>query len=162
MSYEGSRAYRDLKLIEGINLLVNSLDQTKEDKESLKKIQDKWVNLKNRLSFGDQIELIYGTATDKMKCEYMVFCINELNRYLDSEFPFHKRLVRMLLLDVRDSINMAVMGEAHIWKKTQVEAIQAAFRSGRVAKSGPYFEPKELEERKQKQLEDKKEEDYAI
>lgn len=145
MSYEGSKSYREYALIEGINMLVNMVERTKEDKESLKKIHENWAKF-NVLSFSDQIDLIYGTSTDEIKCRYMVYCINKLNGYMMSEFPNHVGRIKMLIKDVLDSINMAIMGDAHIWKKVQVDAIRAAFRSGRVAKSRPYYESKRLED----------------
>ena len=154
MSYERGKAYRDYALIEGINLLVNMVERTGDDKEELKKIHGHWIEF-NKLSFPDQIDLIYGTGRDKIRCRYMVYCINQLNGYMMSEYPDHKGYIRMLVKDVLDGINMAIFGDVHIWKSVQVESIKAAFRSGRVAKARPYFEPKELEEKEQKELEHK-------
>lgn len=162
MSYEGSKAYREWAFIEGINMLINMTDQMKEAKETLKKIHTRWEEF-NRLSFADQIDLIHGTGTDEIKCRYMVYCINKLNGYMMSEYPNHKGLIRMYVKDILESINMAIMGDVHIWKRVQVESIQAAFRSGRVARAKPFYEPKRLEgeeeeeeDNKQKRLEYKK------
>lgn len=130
------------------------VEGTKEDKEGLKKIHERWIEFK-QLSFADQIDLIYGTGTDGIRCRYMVYCINQLNGYMMSEYPNHKGYISMLVKDVLDSINMAIFGDVHIWKSVQVESIKAAFRSGRVAKARPYFEPKEEEEEEQKKLEHK-------
>lgn len=149
MSYERGKAYRDYALIEGINLLVNMVEQSRDDKESLKEIHGHWIEFR-QLSFADQIDLIYGTGSDKIRCRYMVYCINQLNGYMMSEYPDHVGYIRMLIKDVLDSINMAIFGDVHIWKSVQIESIKAAFRSGRVAKARPYFEPKELEEKEKK------------
>ena len=140
MSYERGKAYRDYALIEGINLLVNMVEQSRDDKESLKKIHEHWIEFR-QLSFADQIDLIYGTGSDKIRCRYMVYCINQLNGYMMSEYPDHAGYIRILIKDVLDSINMAIFGDVHIWKSVQIESIKAAFRSGRVAKPTPFFEP---------------------
>ena len=160
MSSESSKAYRDYKLIEGINLLVNMVERSREDKESLKKINEGYFDFE--ITFANKIELIYATGTDKLRCNYMVSCMNKLRRYMKSEFPYHLGLIRMLVDDFDDSVGMAIMGDIHLWKQAQLEAIQAAFRSARVAKATPYFEPKQLEEREQKQLEDNRKGRHAI
>ena len=150
MSHEGSKSYREYALIQGINLLVNMVATIKEEKVSLQDIHELWVE-SGMLSFGDQIELIWGTAADGIRCRYMTFCINEFNSYMMSKYPRHRDLMRSLTKDILNAINMAVFGNAHIWSKTQLQAIEAAFTSGRMAKSTPYYEPlPEDEEEKNK------------
>jgi len=145
MSYEKSKSYREYALIQGINLLVNMVDRIKEEKISLKEIHEAWIE-SGMLSFGNQIELIFGTAADRIRCRYMAFCINEFNSYMMSKYPKHRGLMRNLTKDILNSINMAVFGNAHIWSKAQLQSIEAAFMSGRVAKSTPYYEPPPEEE----------------
>lgn len=147
MSYEKSKAYREYALIQGINLLVNMVREVKEDKTSLKTIHDFWIE-SGILSFSDQIELIFGTAADGLRCRYMAHCINEMNGYMMSKYPNHKGLIRLLTTDILNAINMAVYGNAHIWSKTQLISINAAFMSGRVAKTTPFYEPEDDEEDK--------------
>lgn len=148
MSYEGygGRAYRELKLIEGINLLVNTINRRTDDKETLKEVHENWIKF-NNLSFADQLELIYGTATDNLKCRYMVNCINDLNGYMMDEYPNNIKLIKKLSQRILAAINMAIMADAHIWRAIEVESVLAAFKSSRVAKSSAYYEPKELEDR---------------
>lgn len=158
MVYDRGKSYREYALIQGINLLVNMVNQLKEDKISLQKIHAVWIET-NVLSFSNQIELIFGTAADGVRCRYMVHCINQLNGYMMSKYPNHKGLIRSLTKDVLDSINMAIMGNAHIWSKTQLNSITAAFMTGRVAKTTPYYPSKDeeedemLEHKKQKVME---------
>jgi len=150
MSHEGSKSYREYALIQGINLLVNMVKTIKEDKSSLQEVHQTWVK-SGMLSFADQIELIWGTAADGIRCRYMAHCINEFNSYMMSKYPNHRGLMRSLTKDILNAINMAVYGNAHIWSKTQLQSIEAAFMSGRVAKSTPYYEPPpEDEEEKSK------------
>ena len=139
MSYEGSKSYREYALINGINLLVNMVEQTKDDKITLKEIHTKWIE-SGILSFADQIELIWGTAADGLRCRYMAFCINQLNSYMMSKYPNHKGLIRNLTRDILNAINMAIMGNAHIWSVVQLESIKAAFKSGQVSKPTPYYD----------------------
>ena len=147
MSYEKSKAYREYALIEGINMLVNMVNQTKDDKITLKEIHITWIE-SGVLSFGDQIELIWGTASDGIRCRYMTFCINQLNSYMMSKYPNHIGYIRSLIKDILNAINMAIFGNAHIWSTVQLESIKAAFRSGRMAKARPYYEPPEEEDEK--------------
>ncbi|MBA7667173.1 hypothetical protein ES703_75258 [subsurface metagenome] len=137
MSYDGSKSYKEYALINGINLLVNMVEQTKDDKTTLKEIHTKWIE-SGVLSFADQIELIWGTAADGLRCRYMAFCINQLNSYMMSKHPNHIGLIRCLTRDILNAINMAIMGNAHIWSMVQIESIKAAFRSGQVSKPTPY------------------------
>lgn len=157
MSYERGRSYREYALIQGINLLVNMSNRTRDDKITLKQIHGTWIE-SGVLSFADQIELIWGTAADGIRCRYMAYCINQLNSYMMSKRPNHRGLIRNLTIDVINSINMAIFGNAHIWTRSQLQSIDAAFKSGRVAKASPYYEPleedEEIEEKeKQKVLE---------
>lgn len=139
MSYDGSKSYREYALINGINLLVNMVEQTKDDKITLKQIHTQWIET-GVLSFGDQIELIWGTAADGIRCRYMAFCINQLNDYMMSKYPNHRGLIRSLIKDILNSINMAIYGNAHIWTRVQLQSIEAAFKSGQVSKAKPYYD----------------------
>ena len=121
------------------------VSQIKEDKVSLQTIHKTWIE-SGVLTFSDQIELIWGTAADGIRCRYMAHCINELNSYMMSKYPNHKGLMRSLTKDILNAINMAIMGNAHIWSKTQLRSIDAAFMSGRVAKTTPFYEPLDDEE----------------
>ena len=151
MSYEKSSAYREYALIEAINLLVNMVDRIKDDRIVLKEIPVSWIN-SGMLSFGDQMELIWGTAADGMRCRNLAFRINLLNGYLITRKrnKLHRGLVSMYTKDILDAINMAVMGSAHIWTQTQLRSIEAAFKSSRVSKARPFYEPKELEDKEDK------------
>ena len=149
MSYEGSsKSYREYALIQGINLLVNMVKQIKEDKLTLQDVHDVWIE-SGMLSFSDQIELIWGTAADGLRCRYLAHCINQLNSYMMSKYPNHRGLIRLLTTDILNAINMAVYGNAHIWSKAQLRSIDAAFMSGRVAKTTPFYEPLEDDEKKE-------------
>ena len=157
MSYEKGKAYREYALIQGINLLVNMVKEVRKDKVTLQQVHDMWME-SGILSFGNQIELIWGTAADGIRCRYLAFTMNELNSYMLSKYPNHRGLIRSLTKDVLNAINMAIYGNAHIWSTTQLKSIEAAFMSGRVAKASPYYEPleedKKIEEKgKQKVLE---------
>lgn len=159
MSYDGSKSYREYALINGINLLVNMVEQTKDDKITLKQIHTKWIET-GVLSFGDQIELIWGTAADGIRCRYMAHCINELNSYLLSEYPNHRGLIRSLTKDVLNAINMAIMGNAHIWSMAQLESIKAAFKSGQVSKAKPYYDLSDKKTIKNLEIEENKKRKY--
>lgn len=147
MSYDGSKSYREYALINGINLLVNMVEQVKDDKVSLKEIHTKWIE-SGLLSFADQIELIWGTAADGIRCRYMAFCINQLNSYMMSKYPNHRGLMRSLTKDILNSINMAIFGNAHIWSKMQLQSIESAFKSGQVSKAKPYQDLSDKKTRK--------------
>ena len=151
MSYEKSKQYREYALIQGINLLVNMVSEIKEDKVTLKDVHDAWLE-SGVLSFGDQIELIWGTAADGMRCRYLAFTINEFNTYTMSKYPNHIGLLRGLSKDILNAINMAIYGNAHIWSRTQLKSIEAAFMSGRVAKTSPYYVPPEDEGEEEEEL----------
>lgn len=160
MSYEGSKSYREYALINGINLLVNMVEQTKDDKITLKQIHASWIET-GMLSFADQIELIWGTAADGLRCRYMAFCINQLNSYMMSEYPNHIGYIRSLSMDVLNSINMAIFGNAHIWSMVQLESIKAAFKSGQVAKPTPYRDLSDKKTiKKLKKMEEKDKQKY--
>lgn len=149
MSYEKNKAYREYALIQGINLLVNMVEGIKEDKTTLKDIHSFWME-SGLLSFGDQIELIWGTAADGIRCRYLAHTINQLNSYMMSKYPNHVGLMRSLSTDILNAINMAIYGNAHIWSKTQLNSINAAFMSGRIAKTTPYYEPQEEDDEEKK------------
>lgn len=151
ISYESGKGkyYREYALIQGINLLVNMVEQIKIDKSTLQEIHDTWID-SGILRFRDQIDLIFGTASDSIKCRYMVYCINLLNDYMMSKYPNHRGLIMSLTSDVLSSINMAIFGSAHIWSKAQLDSIRAAFMSSHVAKSIPYYEPPEKEDEDKK------------
>ena len=157
MSYEKGKAYREYALIQGINLLVNMVKEVRKDKVTLQEVHAIWIE-SGVLSFADQIDLIWGTAADGIRCRYLAITINELNSYMLSEYPNHRGLIRSLTKDVLNAINMAIYGNAHIWSSAQLKSIEAAFMSGRVAKTSPFYEPleedDEIEEKeKQKVLE---------
>ncbi len=153
MSYDrSSKQYREYALIQGINLLVNMVKDVKEDKTTLKKIHGAWMEA-GILDFGDQIELIWGTSADGIRCRYLAHTINLLNSYMMSKHPNHMGLIRSLSTDVLNAINMAIYGNAHIWSTTQLKSIEAAFMTGRVSKTSPYYVPEEDEEKEK--LEDK-------
>jgi len=145
MSYEGGKHYREYALIQGINLLVNMVDQIKNEKTSLKLIYSSWID-SGFLSFANQIDFISGTAGDNKTSKYLAYCINQLNSYIMSKYPNHRGLASSLTTDILNAINMAIQANAHIWTQAQLQAIQAAFKSGRVAKPSPYFEPPEDDE----------------
>lgn len=150
MSSEKSKAYREYALIEGINLLVHSVEQVIEDKKNLVKIYPKWHET-GMLSLGQQMEFIFGTATDKSTCRYMVNCINELNTYMMSKYPNCIDLIRKLTSDILESINIAIMANAHIWNITKIESILTAFRSTHVGKKLSFYKsPREEEEEDEK------------
>ena len=155
MSYESGKHYREYALIQGINLLTNMVTQIRNDKSTLQDIYTNWTN-SGILQFRDQIDLIFGTAADYIKCRYMVFCINQLNSYMMSKYPNHRYLISLLTTDILNSVNMAVLGNAHIWSNAQLESIQAAFMSSRVAKSIPYYEPPEEEKEEDEKKEKRK------
>lgn len=159
MSSEKSKAYREYALIQGINLLVNMVEQTKRDKVDIKDIYPKWVQ-SGILDLGDQIEAISGTAADGLRCRYLAFCINQLNAYMMSKYPNHVGLIRKLTNDILEALNMAIMGNAHIWTKAKLQSILAAFGSARVGKPTPYYTPEEKEEEEEK--EKKRKERHAI
>lgn len=156
MSYEGSKSYKEYALINGISLLVNMVEQVKEEKISLKEIHETWIDT-GVLSFADQIELIWGTAADGIKCRYMVHCINELNSYMMSQYPNHKGLIMSLTKDVLNSINIAILGNAHIWSRVQLQSIEAAFKTGQVSKSTPY---RDLSDKKVKEIDENEKQKY--
>lgn len=156
MSYD-NKHYREYALIQGINLLVNMVEQVKIGKADLKDIYPIWIN-SGILSFGAQIELIFGTAADELRCRYLSHCLNELNTYMLSKYPKHIRLIKKLTSNILEAINMAVTEHAHIWSKAQIQAIQTAFSSGRVAKTY-YISPKEVEEDEEKKKKKRKYED---
>ena len=149
MSYETGKNYREYALIQGINLLVNMVDRIKDDRNTLKEIHSTWIEA-GFLSFGDQMDLIFETAADKATNKYLAYCINELNSYMMSKYPKHRGLMRNLTTDILNAINMAVHASAHLFKRTELESIQAAFMSGRVAKSSPYYLPPSSEEEDKK------------
>lgn len=155
MAYETGKHYREYALIQGINLLVNMVDTIKDERKTLKQIHTNWIN-SGFLSFGDQMELIFQTAADNATNKYLAYCINELNSYMMSKYPRHRGLMRNLTTDILNSINMAVHASAHIFKRTQLESIQAAFMSGRVAKTTPFYLPSPEEEEEEKEKKKKK------
>ncbi len=155
MSYERGQSYREYALIQGINLLVNMVDRTRTDIGNIKEIYPSWVQ-SGVLALGDQIEIIFGTSADKLRCRYLAYCINQLNAYMMSKYPNNTGLIRKLTKDVLEAINMAVFAHAHIWSNAKLQSILAAFQSGRVGKVSPYYLPeKEDEEEKVKKLENK-------
>lgn len=147
---ESNKSYREYKLIEGINLLVNMVDTIQEEKNTLKQIHDAWIET-GFLNFADQIEVIWGTAADYKTSRYLAHCINELNSYIMSKYPNHRGLMRNMTVDILNALNMAVHANAHIWSQAQLQSIQAAFMSGHVAKTTPYpVPPKPKPEKKKK------------
>lgn len=138
MSYEKSKAYREYALIQSINLLVNSVEQVLEAKEKLINVSQIWLK-SGMLGFGEQIELIFGTAADNVRSEYMVICINKLNKYMMSKYPNHVGYIIKLTCDVIEAINKASKAHAHIWESAKIKAILSGFSSGRVAKSLPFY-----------------------
>jgi len=149
MSFESGKHYREYALIQGINLLVNMVDQIKDEKTSLKMIYVDWID-SGFLNFGSQIDFISGTAADNLTSKYLAYCINELNSYIMSKYPNHRGLLRSLTTDILNAINMAIQANAHIWTQAQLQSIQAAFMSGRVAKASPYYKPLEEDEKEKK------------
>ncbi len=146
---ESGRHYREYKLIQGINLLTNMVKQIKDERKTLKQIHTIWIT-SGFLSFGDQMEFIWGTAADKATNYYLAYCINELNAYMMSKYPRHRGLMRNLTSDILSAVNLAVHANAHIWTQVQLESIQAAFMSSRVAKSTPFYELPDKQEEEEK------------
>lgn len=151
MAFESGRHYREYKLIQGINLLTNMVRQIKDERNTLKEIHKTW-DTPGFLSFGDQMEFIWGTAADKATNYYLAYCINQLNSYMMSKYPRHRGLINNLATDILNAINLAVHANAHILTSVQLESIQAAFMSSRVAKATPFYEllDKQEEEKKKK------------
>jgi len=67
-----------------------------------------------------------------------------------SKYPNHKGYIRLLTTDILSAINMAVFGNAHIWSQTQLKSINAAFMSGHVAKTSPFYEPEDEDDEKER------------
>lgn len=151
MSYEGSKSYKEYKIIEGISLLVNMVNQIKDEKKTLKDIYENWINT-GFLSFANQIDFISGTAADNLTSKYLAYCINQLNSYIMSKYPNHRGLASSLTTDILNAINMAIQANAHIWTQAQLQSIQAAFMSSHVTKPIVYPESsKEKKDKKKKQ-----------
>lgn len=161
MSYDHGSGYREYALIQAISLLVNMVKQLENEKTNVKKIFPIWQK-SGLLTLGDQIELIFGTAANELRCRYMVHCINELNSYMLSKYPYHRMRIRQLTRDVVASINMAVMAHAHIWNEAQFLSIQAAFTSGHMKQSYQYYKPSKEEIDEEEREKEEKEERYVL
>ncbi len=126
------------------------VQQIGDERITLQTVHTEWID-SGILSFGNQMQLIFGTAADNDTCKYMVHCINQLNAYMMSKYPNHRGKMRFLINDILSSINMAIQASAHIFSKTQLQSIQAAFMSGRTSKAIPYYEIPEEDKENEKE-----------
>lgn len=119
MSYDMGGS--DLRVVSGINLILNVMKQLEELKTELETVGKGWrrFGVFNQVS---QLKLIVGTAGDPISNAYLVKKLNELNSELDWKFP-HQGIIMRKTQEALNASRIALSRHFQKWEMAKINLI---------------------------------------
>jgi hypothetical protein len=125
MSYDMGGS--DLRVVQGINLILNVMKQLEKLKKELEGISGGWQRF-GVFDQTSQLKLIVGTAADKIANEYLVKKLNELNGELDWKFP-HKGIIMRKTQEALNAGRIALSRHFQKWESAKIGLVTKSLGS---------------------------------
>jgi len=131
----------DLRVVSGINLILNVMRQLENIKTELETVSNQKKDF--GLNFHiNQIKMIAGTAGDPIANDFLVMKLNQLNEQLNSRFP-HVRMIMRKTTEALDACQIAISKHFQKWEKAKIDLVLKSLGSGSILEE-PYPLPTKI------------------